>query len=96
VTPGQVGDDPGELVAERIHIRTLLAQLRERDQEVLRLSAWEQLTASEAATVMGCSVATYKVRLHRARRRFSALIAASASEDVELIDRIFTAERTTR
>jgi DNA-directed RNA polymerase specialized sigma24 family protein len=47
-----------------------LASLRERDREVLLLHAWEGLDHAEAGTVMGCSAATFAVRLHRARRRF--------------------------
>ena len=49
---------------------TALASLGERDREALLLHAWEGLDHAEAGTVMGCSAATYAVRLHRARRRF--------------------------
>jgi RNA polymerase sigma-70 factor (ECF subfamily) len=43
--------------------------LSPRDREVLRLVAWEGLSVSEAARVMGCRPPTMAVRLHRARRR---------------------------
>lgn len=43
-----------------------LGRLSERDQEVLRLSAWEDLTGAEMAQVLRCSNATAAVRLHRA------------------------------
>lgn len=43
-------------------------RLRPREQEVLRLAAWDDLTSAEAADVLGCSVNAYNVRLHRARR----------------------------
>jgi RNA polymerase sigma-70 factor (ECF subfamily) len=46
-----------------------LQSLREVDQEVLRLAAWEGLGAADAAMVLGCTVSAYRVRLHRARRR---------------------------
>jgi RNA polymerase sigma-70 factor (ECF subfamily) len=46
--------------------------LSEDDQEILRLTAWEGLTAREGADVVGCSPAAYRVRLHRARRRLAA------------------------
>jgi RNA polymerase sigma-70 factor (ECF subfamily) len=47
------------------------ARLHEADREVLRLLAWEQLTVSEAAAVIGCSPVACRVRFHRARRRLA-------------------------
>ena len=49
---------------------TALASLGDRDREALLLHAWEGLDHAEAGTVMGCSAATFAVRLHRARQRF--------------------------
>ena len=46
-----------------------LAALSEGDREVLMLAAWEELSSSEAAQVLGCSATAYRIRLHRARRR---------------------------
>ncbi len=46
-----------------------LARLGERDQEVLRLAAWEGLDPSRAAAVLGCSRGALAGRLRRARRR---------------------------
>lgn len=51
-----------------------LAALRERDREALLLCAWEGLSSSEAAEVVGCSVAAFSVRLHRARGRLSRIL----------------------
>ncbi|GAB3989943.1 hypothetical protein GCM10029978_116500 [Actinoallomurus acanthiterrae] len=62
---GDVADD----VAERSQILAALAALSDDDREVLTLIAWHGLTPREAASVVGCSAATYSVRLHRARRR---------------------------
>lgn len=61
--PG-AGQDHAELV-------TALAGLSEREREALLLVAWEGLDAKAAAQVVGCSVPTFRVRLHRARRRVS-------------------------
>jgi RNA polymerase sigma-70 factor, ECF subfamily len=47
------------------------------DREVLALEAWEQLDAGEIAAVLGCSRNAARIRLHRARRRLRAAIAAS-------------------
>jgi RNA polymerase sigma-70 factor (ECF subfamily) len=49
-----------------------LGRLRPAEQEVLRLTEWEQLSADEAAVVLGCSPGAFRVRLHRARRKFAA------------------------
>ena len=35
------------------------------------MCAWEGLSTKEAAEVVGCSAATFGVRLHRARARLS-------------------------
>lgn len=57
-----------------------IVQLRDGDQEVLRLTAWEGLSASQGAAVLGCSERSYRVRLHRARRRLRALLDADRAE----------------
>ncbi|MER3410834.1 MAG: RNA polymerase subunit sigma-24, partial [Thermoleophilia bacterium] len=48
------------------------------DQEVLRLVAWEELSPHEAAAVIGCSAALFRLRLHRARRRLARALAEVA------------------
>ena len=53
-------------------VRTALASLREQDQELIRLTEWEQLSITEAALVLGLKPATARVRLHRARRSLAA------------------------
>lgn len=60
-----------ELVPDEEHEELLhcLRELSRNDQEVLSLSVWERLSASEAADVLGCSAAAYRLRLHRARTR---------------------------
>jgi RNA polymerase sigma-70 factor, ECF subfamily len=71
------GPEPSERVADRLAVLAALAALRPNDQEALRLIEWEQLDVAAAAQVMGCSAATFRVRLHRARRRFArALVQA--------------------
>lgn len=52
-----------------------LSALPERDREVLLLHAWEGLSNSEAAAVLGCSANAFGVRLHRARERFARALA---------------------
>lgn len=68
--PGPVGD--GVLAAA-------FNSLGERDREVLRLVAWEGLSLSAAATVLGCSGVACRVRYHRAKARLAARLEAADS-----------------
>jgi RNA polymerase sigma-70 factor (ECF subfamily) len=61
--------DPADVVAERLAVLTALAGLHDDDRELLTLVAWHGLSPAQAAAVIGCSTATYSVRLHRARKR---------------------------
>lgn len=58
----------------------VLAALGIRDKEILVLAAWEELSVSEIARVLGCSRANAAVRLHRARKRASALLGGLAPD----------------
>jgi RNA polymerase sigma factor (sigma-70 family) len=53
------------------------AALSESDREVLALVAWEELTREELAVALGVSRPVARLRLHRARRRFEAALAAA-------------------
>ena len=53
------------------------------DQEVLRLATWERLTMAEGASVLGCSVSAYRMRLHRARARLGKRVAAKRADAPE-------------
>ena len=65
---------PGSVAAplEPGALREALASLRESDQEILRLIAWDGLTPAQAAVVLGCGPVTARSRLHRARTRLAA------------------------
>lgn len=52
-------------------IRRAFRTLAEADQELLRLVAWEGLTADELAVTLECTANAARIRLHRARRRFA-------------------------
>ncbi|MEC5180979.1 RNA polymerase sigma factor [Arthrobacter sp. CG_A4] len=62
---------PAANTEERAAVAGVLAQLRERDREVLMLSYWDELTTAELAQTLGCSPSAAAVRLHRARRAFA-------------------------
>jgi RNA polymerase sigma-70 factor (ECF subfamily) len=67
--------DVADEVSERIWVLTALAAMPEADRELLTLAAWHGLSARAAAQVVGCSMATYFVRLHRARHRLERALA---------------------
>jgi RNA polymerase sigma-70 factor (ECF subfamily) len=72
--PQTATPDHADGVAEVSRVREALARLPLRDQEALRLTTWEDLSISEAATLMGTSTTAMKVRLHRARRQLARLL----------------------
>ena len=57
-------------------LRQALLRLSPADREALLLIGWEGLDNEAAATVLGCSTVTFKVRVHRARRRLAKLLTA--------------------
>src|SRR5215472_2226148 len=76
VTEAELSEpDVADAVSERLSVLTALAALPEADRELLTLVAWHDLKPNEAARVVGCSTATYFVRLHRARRRLERAMA---------------------
>ena len=68
------GDPDGGLVSAALN------RLNEADREALTLVAWDGLTPSEAATVLGIPVNRFRVRLHRAGKRLRWALEAE-SED---------------
>jgi RNA polymerase sigma-70 factor, ECF subfamily len=56
-----------------------LASLGERDREALMLVAWDGFSREEAAAVLGCSNAAFRVRLHRARTKLSRALDGAAA-----------------
>ena len=51
-----------------------LSTLSEHDREALLLTAWEGLSAEQAARALGCSTRALWVRAHRARKRLTAAL----------------------
>jgi len=76
-------DAPEIFVVRREEDREMLAalgRLREPDQEVLRLTAWEDLTAAEVATVLDISTAAAEKRLQRALQRLGRIVRAEPEQ----------------
>jgi len=82
---GARADAPGPVDA--LHRRDAFSRafqrLSEGEREVLRLVAWDGLDTREAASVLGCSAAAFRVRLHRARRRLAKHLEASGHSPLE-------------
>jgi RNA polymerase sigma-70 factor (ECF subfamily) len=69
---------PSELDLDPVLARGLRV-LSEKDREALLLIAWDDLTPALAAASLGISRTAFRVRLHRARRRLSALLTEQAA-----------------
>jgi RNA polymerase sigma-70 factor (ECF subfamily) len=69
VIPAGSGSDDDD----RLH--SALTRLHPDDREILGLTAWEELSPSQAARVLGISAVATRSRLHRARRRLARELA---------------------
>ena len=76
--PASVSDAESTVI-ERVEVARAFRRLSERDREVLMLVAWDGLTPARAARVLGCSVHTFHVRLHRARARLARALEVGDS-----------------
>jgi RNA polymerase sigma-70 factor, ECF subfamily len=72
--------DHSERIAAGLELSAAFRSLSEADREVLRLAAWEGLTAAAIGEVIGCSAVAAKGRLHRARQRLSRRLGAGTEQ----------------
>jgi RNA polymerase sigma factor (sigma-70 family) len=79
-TGGDTGRDPASLISERRRLSDAWHRLDHFDREVLALQAWEGMSSSESAAILGISRAACSMRTSRARRRLSALLAAADAD----------------
>jgi RNA polymerase sigma-70 factor (ECF subfamily) len=75
----EIGDAPLANIADAA-LAGALAQLSDGDRELLLLIAWDGLSSTEAATVLGVKPVTVRVRLLRARRRLTRALASGQSD----------------
>lgn len=68
----RAAEDTGVTLGRREAMITALARLAPKDREALLLTGWDGLAPADAARVAGCSVAAFKMRLSRARRRLES------------------------
>jgi RNA polymerase sigma-70 factor, ECF subfamily len=64
-----------------LRVAEAVARLPERDQELLRLVVWDGLSTKQAGVVLGVSHVASRVRLHRARRKLTALLEQDEERD---------------
>lgn len=82
--PAERNEEPGD-----VGVADALARLSEKDREAVTLVAWDGLSPSEAAAVVGQSPVAFRVRLHRAKRRLRRRLEA---EEVSRLDTLELAE----
>ncbi|MFF4651387.1 RNA polymerase sigma factor [Streptomyces sp. NPDC001380] len=82
--PAPAPSDPWQAVDQRLDAAALapalhraLAELPADERELVLLVAWEELTPTEAAAVVGVPAGTARSRLHRARNRMRERLASS-------------------
>jgi RNA polymerase sigma factor (sigma-70 family) len=68
---GETEKDHADHVVERVAVLAEFDRLEPRDQEILRLIAWEGLSIREAAIAIGLGRTTVAMRVRRLRHRFS-------------------------
>lgn len=64
--------DHSSTVGDQQDVRRALAEISPREREALVLVDWLQMTAVEAATVLGIKASSVRVRLHRGRANLRA------------------------
>ncbi|MWV48859.1 sigma-70 family RNA polymerase sigma factor [Rathayibacter sp. VKM Ac-2803] len=65
-------------IALRLDLQRAWNELAPADQEILALTAWEDLTVTQAAEALGMRRSTAAMRLSRARGRLRTLLSAPA------------------
>ncbi|WP_406330797.1 RNA polymerase sigma factor [Streptomyces sp. NBC_00203] len=85
---GAAETDPWHAVDQRLDaaalaplVRRTLAGLPHVERELMLLVAWEQLTPTEAAAVLGIPAGTARSRLHRARNRLREALEPGPGQD---------------
>lgn len=80
-SPEHQGVPASETPALDPEVAGALRKLSVSDREALLLVAWEDLSPKLAAQALGMREGAFRVRLHRARRRFRNALASPAQPD---------------
>lgn len=79
--PPDLTDAPRMATVSWREIRAALAQLSSQDRELVMLVAWDGLSPSQAADVLGISSGASRTRLHRARSRLAQALHLAPDPD---------------
>lgn len=79
--------DPAELVSDRSAFFSAFARLSDSERETLRLVAWDGLEPRQAARVLDCTPAAFRVRVFRARRQLAKQLERAEQITGEPIER---------
>ncbi|SFR91598.1 RNA polymerase, sigma subunit, ECF family [Agromyces sp. CF514] len=72
--------DPAAAASDdALDVRAAVNRLDPADRELIWMAFWEDLTREEMSEILGCSAATLRVRLHRAKKRLEAALAVVPS-----------------
>ena len=74
--------EPIDLAVDQSILQALHG-LKEADQELLRLVAWEAMPHNQIAQVLGCSENAVAIRLHRARQRLAQQLAGNDATNLK-------------
>jgi RNA polymerase sigma factor (sigma-70 family) len=75
---GIQGDTETSPDPEVLRVRAAISRLRAKDQELLKLVLWEELTHAQVWVVLGCSTNAVALRLHKARSRLESELEKAA------------------
>lgn len=78
-------DSAEDLAVADLSLQAAMAQLPDKEREVLTLTAWEGLRPSELAVALGVSVNAAAVRLSKAKAHLLTLLAGGTAERVRVV-----------
>jgi len=93
-TSATSSSDPTVMVGNRLDLVRAWSRLSPRDRETLALVAFDDLSAQQAAVVLGCGRSTFTMRLTRARRRLRDALDHESSPTLTAAPTPFTTETT--
>ncbi|MGI3786788.1 MAG: RNA polymerase sigma factor [Janthinobacterium lividum] len=92
--PAEATSDPTAAVGRHLDLVRAWSRIGPRDRETLALVAFDDLTAEQAATVLGCRRSTFTMRLTRARRRLQSALDDDAHHTQNVRRRAVSATST--
>lgn len=67
-----------------LDVRAAVNRLDPADRELIWMAYWEDLSREEIARILGCTPATLRVRLHRARKKLQDALGEGATNPEEV------------